>query len=457
MEKQRRRELTLSHSGADFSLDISTGESKTKIRELDLFTHKNNQSLAPESKNRFPRLCDSDLINTGLDLLISSSGNEDNMKDDQLSTLKLELSRLEMENRRLRSSLEQITKNYNHLHGQLLIAMHKRPLPQHLFQKDAALLMNGKSNFPITSRGPRNSSPLDGKTEPSSASEDMPTPQLSVSPVKTSEVMLKRDQYSLDQTSPFKTPKLDQGKDEDQAPGLPFRKARVSVRARSEAPMITDGCQWRKYGQKIAKGNPCPRAYYRCTMAVGCPVRKQVQRCVDDRTILITTYEGKHDHPLPPAATAMASTTSAAAAMLLSGSTSSKENGYFPSLPYASAVASLSASAPFPTITLDLTQGPNSVPILRPAPPTLSYPVHGYSQVLGQQMFVPQKLPHVFPMMQFRQHHGSMVDTVTAAIASDPNFTAALAAAVSTIIGATKSSDDGGNRSNVIVDSLHPG
>nr|QFI57432.1 WRKY37 [Glycyrrhiza glabra] len=63
--------------------------------------------------------------------------------------------------------------------------------------------------------------------------------------------------------------------------------------------IIKDGYQWRKYGQKVTKDNDSPRAYFRCSMAPSCPAKKKVQKCIHDRSIIVATYDGEHNHSVP--------------------------------------------------------------------------------------------------------------------------------------------------------------
>ncbi|CAN6693109.1 unnamed protein product [Malus baccata var. baccata] len=82
--------------------------------------------------------------------------------------------------------------------------------------------------------------------------------------------------------------------------GRTVREPRVVVQTTSDIDILDDGYRWRKYGQKVVKGNPNPRSYYKCTYS-GCSVRKHVERASHDLRAVITTYEGKHNHDVPAA------------------------------------------------------------------------------------------------------------------------------------------------------------
>ncbi|MQL71093.1 hypothetical protein Taro_003429, partial [Colocasia esculenta] len=334
--------------------------------------------------------------------------------DEQLESTRAEMGEVKQENERLKTMLARILKDYQSLQ------MHFFEIVQQNHQKNPAgntdTVDHGETEESelvslslgrTSSGGHKNKEekiPLDGKAKEGEQAREGLSLRLDCKFDSSSGCRGEPDQQnssrenSLEELKeeeagepwpPSKILKTLRSGEDDVSQQPHLKKARVSVRARCDAPTMNDGCQWRKYGQKIAKGNPCPRAYYRCTVAPACPVRKQVQRCAEDMSILITTYEGTHNHPLPISATAMASTTSAAACMLMSGPlaspsaieasstvpTASAANGsaglrglnfglsdaarqrqlYFPN-------PSLSPSPSYPTITLDLTSPSSSSP-----------------------------------------------------------------------------------------------
>lgn len=107
------------------------------------------------------------------------------------------------------------------------------------------------------------------------------------------------------------------------------------------------------------------------------------------------------------------------------------------SLPCSRNMATLSASAPFPTITLDLTQNAtNSSQLQRELP-------------LGQLGLLSPLLAHKF--MSVPKIFGQGMDTnssfanILNAATADPNFTAALVAAITSVMGSSHSNTNGTN------------
>lgn len=76
------------------------------------------------------------------------------------------------------------------------------------------------------------------------------------------------------------------------------RGPKAVIRVESSYDYVEDGYRWRKYGKKAIKGSPNPRGYFRCATQ-GCNVRKQVERDIRNPRFVISTYEGKHKHPVP--------------------------------------------------------------------------------------------------------------------------------------------------------------
>ncbi|KAK4488453.1 hypothetical protein RD792_004217, partial [Penstemon davidsonii] len=317
------------------------------------------------------------------------------MQGDEVESTKAEMTGVKEENTRLKTLLQQIEKDYKSLQMRFL----------DIYKQESTKIVSPENSIDVNDQEHELVSLRLGTITETSKKEDIvhvtsTTSNSSKITSENDELKLgldlknpssdsynysgrKEDGLEVEKWETNKGLKTERSGDEEISQ-TSVKRARVCVRARCDTPTMNDGCQWRKYGQKIAKGNPCPRAYYRCTVSPSCPVRKQertksnlyiyypfqVQRCVEDMSILITTYEGTHNHPLPNSATAMASTTSAAASMLLSGSSTSTSTttptGLFGS-PFQNTLRTQPnyyypnpSSTALPTVTLDLTTNPTT-------------------------------------------------------------------------------------------------
>ncbi|KAH9676397.1 putative WRKY transcription factor 72 [Citrus sinensis] len=433
----------------------------------------------------------------------------DGKEEDELESAKAEMGEVREENERLKKMLEQIEKDYKSLQLRFFDILQKADPAKkstnstqycshdgQIMESELVSLCLGRSSSPgeakkeeRTSNNASKSSRKNGDDEELKASLNLaldpkiqPSLELGVSnlsPENSSEET--KEEEAGEAWPPSKVLKTMRGNGDDEvSPHSNVKRARVSVRARCDAPTV--------------------------------------QRCAEDMSILITTYEGTHSHPLPVSATAMASTTSAAASMLLSGSSTSQP-GLSSTAPTTTAAtapnglnfniydtsrtkpfySSNSTSALFPTITLDLTNPSSSFSHFNrfsssfasnPRFPStnLNFSCSSESTLLptlwgnGFQAYGPyNQTPNGSlsnlgknSQEQFYQSfmdknqnqqaaaasasQQALTETLTKAMTSDPNFRSVIAAAISTMVGgnATNNGDQENFGQNLMQNNTPP-
>ncbi|KAK4767903.1 hypothetical protein SAY87_003044 [Trapa incisa] len=389
-----------------FALQVEDG--RHKLKEIDSSKPSSPQQHRSSLKADLePTKCEIEILPIESNQVVSPSKETEQV--DGLQLARAEMGEVREENERLKMLLERIMTDYKTLQMQFLHMVkqdHQKQQPAAAANSPAIAATSAQgpeeSSLVSLSLGLDSGSSSSGKYEkekenhlPAPRNEDYPHERLALSldckfdaanmsgisgvsnlPSSTSPELSSENhkgEESGEIWPPSKAHKTSRSGDDQVSQRNPPKKTRVCVRARCDAPTMNDGCQWRKYGQKTAKGNPCPRAYYRCTVAASCPVRKQVQRCADDMSILLTTYEGTHNHPLPVSATAMASTTSAAASMLLSGSSTSGSGHHPPEVAATANLQGLNFYHPDPSRSKQFYQLPYSLPVMSsPSNPTIT-------------------------------------------------------------------------------------
>ncbi|GAY61900.1 hypothetical protein CUMW_213570 [Citrus unshiu] len=433
----------------------------------------------------------------------------DGKEEDELESAKAEMGEVREENERLKKMLEQIEKDYKSLQLRFFDILQKADPAKkstnstqycshdgQIMESELVSLCLGRSSSPgeakkeeRTSNNASKSSRKNGDDEELKASLNLaldpkiqPSLELGVSnlsPENSSEET--KEEEAGEAWPPSKVLKTMRGNGDDEvSPHSNVKRARVSVRARCDAPTV--------------------------------------QRCAEDMSILITTYEGTHSHPLPVSATAMASTTSAAASMLLSGSSTSQP-GLSSTAPTTTAAtapnglnfniydtsrtkpfySSNSTSALFPTITLDLTNPSSSFSHFNrfsssfasnPRFPStnLNFSCSSESTLLptlwgnGFQAYGPYNQTPNGSLLnlgknsqeQFYQSfmdknqnqqaaaasasQQALTETLTKAMTSDPNFRSVIAAAISTMVGgnATNNGDQENFGQNLMQNNTPP-